>query len=114
MYLLFHPLHVPACGLTRSLLNAGSESQRDVFPAFVADGLRGVARVVALWREAAEVLAWRPSVRSCVKWPAISKPLRGPDGLYQVPIQLMAPDMAKEASLASQGAMDLSAIPSSM
>src|SRR5260370_30098012 len=48
--------------LTRSLLNARSESQRIAFPAFVADVLRGVDRVVALWREVVEVRAWSPSV----------------------------------------------------
>ena len=36
-------------------------------------------------------------MRRYAKWLAISRPLSGPEGLYQVPIQLMAPDMAKEA-----------------
>src|ERR1700733_2254043 len=87
------------------LLNGGSESQR----AFLTT-LDGVVRS----RRWLEERVRRPSVRSAVKWLAISSPVSGPAGLYQVPIQLMAPDMAKDASLESQGAMDLSAIPSSM
>src|ERR1700742_3110176 len=88
----------------KRILNGGSESQRDAFVAFdVVPRRRGV-----------DERARSPSVRRQAKWSAISKPLSGPEGLYQVPIQLMAPDMAKEASLGSQGAMDLSATPSSM
>jgi hypothetical protein len=91
--------------LTKRILNGGSESQRDP--------LVGFGGVLLPLREL-EGRALRPSVSKYEKWLAISRPLRGPAGLYHVPIQLMAPDMAKEASLASQGAMDLSAIPSSM
>src|ERR1700733_9857186 len=90
-------------GLTRRILNDGSESQREAF-----------VNLDAPRRREFEGRARRPSVRRSEKWLAISRPVSGPAGLYQVPIQLIAPDMAKEASLASQGAMDLSAIPSSM
>src|SRR5271170_7018890 len=90
---------------TKRILNGGSESQRDT--------LAGFAGVLLPLREL-EGRALRPSVSRYVKWLAISGPLSGPAGLYQVPIQLIAPDIAKEASLASQEAMDLSAIPSSM
>src|SRR5882757_3605952 len=102
MYLLSHPLHVYV-----RLLEAVWRWRPMVLSN--PGTLRG-----SLARSLRNVRAGRPSVSRCVKWPAISTPLRGPDGLYQVPIQLIAPDMAKEASLASQGAMDLSAIPSSM
>src|ERR1700744_5222833 len=89
----------------RRILNGGSESQRAALVALNA---------VALRRRGGDERARSPSVRRQAKWSAISRPLSGPEGLYQVPIQLMAPDMAKEASLGSQGVMDLSAIPSSM
>ena len=73
--------------LRKRILNGGSESQRDAFADFdaFAPRPRGV-----------EERARSPSVRRYAKWLAISRPLSGPEGLYQVPIQLMAPDMAKK------------------